>query len=178
MLMELDISNLKKGYISAGEAVKISHYTRDYIGQLCRKGKISGCLVSGVWYLDPEELLSYKRNYKPVGKKAKLSPAPLDSRAFKYERDLSPLHPPLSRKGKSASSIISATRISQGLVIFSLMIFLGASAVALSSKAVNMQIAQGYISNTASVSETVLVNGFSKLRDYALNPYLHSRDIP
>src|SRR3989338_7576807 len=60
MLMELDIFSSGKEYISASRAAQKSGYASDYIGQLCRSGKISGSLVGRTWYVDYAELVEYK----------------------------------------------------------------------------------------------------------------------
>lgn len=172
-----EISNIKQGYISAGEAAKMSHYTRDYVGQLCRSGKISSYLVGRVWYLDKEELLAYKRDFKGSDRRRKSTSSSIYRHGPRYERDHSPLLPPLSKGEKNTLKKISAIGISKVLVVFSLALFIGASSFALSLRGEPIKIAGGYLSNTASVSETLFINGFSKLRDSALNPYVHSRNI-
>src|SRR3989344_7596767 len=60
MLMELDIFSSGKEYISASRAAQKSGYASDYIGQLCRSGKIAGKLIGRTWYLDYAELVEYK----------------------------------------------------------------------------------------------------------------------
>ena len=40
-----------KNYISSRRAAEILGYTQDYVGQLCRSGKMQGERVSGVWHV-------------------------------------------------------------------------------------------------------------------------------
>jgi hypothetical protein len=67
MLMELDFFSQGKEYISASRAAKKTGYTPDYIGQLCRAGKIAGKLIDRTWYVDFESLLAHKRT-RQLGK--------------------------------------------------------------------------------------------------------------
>src|SRR3989338_6312597 len=64
MLMELDIFSSGKEYISASRAAQKSGYASDYIGQLCRSGKIAGKLIGRTWYIDYAELVKYKKTRK------------------------------------------------------------------------------------------------------------------
>lgn len=49
-----------KKYISLKQAGEISGYAKDYIGQLCRSGKLSAERVGRDWFVEVDELLSYK----------------------------------------------------------------------------------------------------------------------
>ncbi|MHB1163603.1 MAG: hypothetical protein ACYCZZ_03760, partial [Minisyncoccota bacterium] len=40
-----------KKYISSKQAAKITGYAKDYIGQLCREGRVSARLVGRSWYV-------------------------------------------------------------------------------------------------------------------------------
>ena len=53
-----------KIYISAKRAVQISGYTSDYVGQLCRAGKLDCKMVGKFWFLTEESLISYKLSTK------------------------------------------------------------------------------------------------------------------
>lgn len=55
-------------YISAKRASEITDYTRDYIGQLARKGLIEARRIGGLWYVADGSLRAYKQqaeSYKP-----------------------------------------------------------------------------------------------------------------
>jgi hypothetical protein len=47
-------------YTKASVLAKRFHYTNDYIGQLCRSGKIKAELVGRSWYADENDLLAHK----------------------------------------------------------------------------------------------------------------------
>ncbi len=45
-----------KEYVSSKRASQISKYTKDYVGQLCRGGKLNAKLVGRNWYVDLDSL--------------------------------------------------------------------------------------------------------------------------
>jgi len=47
--------------ISTTEASEISGYSKDYVGQLCREGKLDCRRISGQWHVDEESLKKYKQ---------------------------------------------------------------------------------------------------------------------
>jgi len=47
-------------YISSSRAAEITHYTNDYIGQLCRGGKLSAQMVGRSWFIEVESLARYQ----------------------------------------------------------------------------------------------------------------------
>jgi len=49
-----------KQYISARQASKITGYTSDYVGQLCRGKKIDAKLIGRSWYVLKEDILGHK----------------------------------------------------------------------------------------------------------------------
>ncbi|MBP6860689.1 MAG: helix-turn-helix domain-containing protein [Candidatus Pacebacteria bacterium] len=49
-----------KTYVSSKQAAKISGYAKDYIGQLCREGRIEARLVGRNWYVSEEALSSHR----------------------------------------------------------------------------------------------------------------------
>ena len=49
-----------KKYISSSRAAKISGYVNDYIGQLCRDGKLDCRMVGRSWYVGLESLIQHK----------------------------------------------------------------------------------------------------------------------
>lgn len=72
MLMELDIFSAGKEYISASRAAKKTGYAPDYIGQLCRSGKLPGKLIDRTWYVDLALLQAHKRS-RELGRPKKLA---------------------------------------------------------------------------------------------------------
>lgn len=57
-------------YISARRAAEICSYTRDYIGQLARSGKVSGKRIGNLWYVRLEDLNSYRKEIETLPKKS------------------------------------------------------------------------------------------------------------
>lgn len=53
-----------KRYVKAAKAAQASGYTTDYVGQLCRRGKVSAHLVGRSWYVDADELRTHKVDTK------------------------------------------------------------------------------------------------------------------
>lgn len=51
-----------KKYIKASKAALASGYTADYVGQLCRKGKIDAVLLGKTWYVHEDSLTAHKQN--------------------------------------------------------------------------------------------------------------------
>lgn len=61
-----------KEYVKAREAAKEYGYTSDYIGQLCRSGKIDAQLVGRTWYVALDSLYKHKKSrYRSSQKKTK-----------------------------------------------------------------------------------------------------------
>lgn len=52
--------------VSSGRAAQLSGYTQDYIGQLCRDGRIECKRVAGEWHVLLSSLLAYKARFNPV----------------------------------------------------------------------------------------------------------------
>jgi hypothetical protein len=50
-----------KKYIKASKAATAAGYTADYVGQLCRKGKIDAVLLGKTWYVHEDSLASHKQ---------------------------------------------------------------------------------------------------------------------
>ncbi len=76
MLMDKDLLVDGKTYISAIRASKKIGYASDYIGQLCRGGKIPGKLIGRSWYVDFDALSTHKRENKVRKNKAILKNVP------------------------------------------------------------------------------------------------------
>lgn len=47
-------------YISSSRAAKLVGYTKDYVGQLCRAGKIDAQLIGRSWYVSEDSVRSHK----------------------------------------------------------------------------------------------------------------------
>ena len=51
-----------KKYISSSRAAKISGYVNDYIGQLCRDGKLDCRMIGRSWYVSFDSVISHKNS--------------------------------------------------------------------------------------------------------------------
>ena len=51
-----------KNYISAKRAAKVINYAQDYIGQLCRRGKLDCRMIGRSWYVTEESLLAHRES--------------------------------------------------------------------------------------------------------------------
>jgi hypothetical protein len=49
-------------YISSRRAAEISRYSNDYVGQLCRGGKVPAQMMGRAWFIDQEALLKHKKD--------------------------------------------------------------------------------------------------------------------
>ncbi|MCA9366423.1 hypothetical protein KC722_02475, partial [Candidatus Kaiserbacteria bacterium] len=60
-------------FIKANILARELGYTADYVGQLCRGGKVKAELVGRSWFVEPESLRSHRKGrYRSVAKKSKL----------------------------------------------------------------------------------------------------------
>jgi hypothetical protein len=59
-----------KTYLSSKRAAKVTGYAKDYIGQLCREGRVEAKLVGRAWYVYQPSLEEHRQNDERV-KKAK-----------------------------------------------------------------------------------------------------------
>lgn len=57
-----EISVKNKKYLKAKVIARELGYTTDYVGQLCRAGKVDAELVGRTWYVDPESIKDHKGN--------------------------------------------------------------------------------------------------------------------
>ncbi len=62
--MTISIFSKGKEYISASRAAEVTGYSGDYIGQLCRAGKIRGTLITRTWYVDLTSVMEHKEGRK------------------------------------------------------------------------------------------------------------------
>ena len=105
-----------KNYISARQAAANTGYAQDYIGQLCRGGKIEGKMIGRSWFVSEQSLLNYgdlsitsaKENIENITEE-NVSKNSIVS-AYKYEPIISPLLPELDKTMRaSEGSIIVKT---------------------------------------------------------------------
>jgi hypothetical protein len=53
----------KNQFISSSRAAQLSGYSRDYIGQLCRNGRVDCERINGEWSVDLNSVLAYKQRF-------------------------------------------------------------------------------------------------------------------
>lgn len=68
-----------KTYLSSKRAAKVSGYAKDYIGQLCREGRVEAKLVGRSWYVYEPSLRDHQANDERK-KKGEEAPSPTQSR--------------------------------------------------------------------------------------------------
>ena len=49
-----------KKYILGRVAARLTKYSNDYIGELCRSAKVKAKQIGKLWYIDEDSLLEYK----------------------------------------------------------------------------------------------------------------------
>ena len=64
------ISFRNREYVKASTIAKKFKYTQDYVGQLCRSGKVEARLVGREWYIDAESVTEYRQQKHSVQKKS------------------------------------------------------------------------------------------------------------
>jgi hypothetical protein len=57
-----------KSYVKASKAAKELGYATDYVGQLCRSGKVDAHLIGRTWYVNPNVLSEHKVEKKRTSK--------------------------------------------------------------------------------------------------------------
>ncbi|MFA6432617.1 MAG: kelch repeat-containing protein, partial [Candidatus Paceibacterota bacterium] len=55
-----------KMYISVARASEMTKYSADYIGQLCRGGKVPAQMTGRIWFVDQDALITYKNGAEKV----------------------------------------------------------------------------------------------------------------
>lgn len=91
-----------KKFISSKRAAQISGYVNDYIGQLCRDGKLECRMVGRTWYVGFESLIQHKNlNNSSVTKRGKRKGQPLLKKGeirraqVESEHNIAPAHDPI-----------------------------------------------------------------------------------
>lgn len=79
----MDVININGSeYQRASQLAKKFKYTADYIGQLCRAGKVDAQLVGRSWYVNSESLTEHKKNHskKSRSHEDRLSEKPIENK--------------------------------------------------------------------------------------------------
>jgi len=102
---EIDFGGEK--YIASKKAAKMVSYTNDYVGQLCREGRVKCRRIGREWYVNENSLLEHKKNNQSKKKKSSTTPQNNEENIskknessaikamgdFYYKRDNKPLYP-------------------------------------------------------------------------------------
>ncbi|MFA6405080.1 MAG: hypothetical protein WCW03_03730, partial [Candidatus Paceibacterota bacterium] len=78
-------------YISASRAAELTKYSKDYIGQLCRHGKVKSSLMGRSWFVQKKALLDYK-NIADKGREDKRLQASENAKKVYHKDDEGYLH--------------------------------------------------------------------------------------
>ncbi|MSR78701.1 MAG: hypothetical protein EXS59_00965, partial [Candidatus Taylorbacteria bacterium] len=62
--MKGDLNLNGENFISASRGAEITGYNKDYIGQLCRGGKVQSQMVGRAWYISEDAILKHKNFFK------------------------------------------------------------------------------------------------------------------
>lgn len=65
-----------KIYVSSKRAAKITGYAKDYVGQLCREGRVEARLVGRSWYVLESSIREHRFGKEEVGEEAELKAVP------------------------------------------------------------------------------------------------------
>lgn len=57
-----------RSYVKASKAAKDLGYATDYVGQLCRSGKVSAHLIGRTWYVNTDDLASHRTEKKRMSR--------------------------------------------------------------------------------------------------------------
>lgn len=60
----------EKKYISSKQAAKVTGYAKDYVGQLCREGRVQAQLVGRSWYVLESAILDHRFGTETVAREA------------------------------------------------------------------------------------------------------------
>lgn len=93
-----------KQYISARRAAEIAAYSKDYVGQLCRSGKLACRMVGRFWYVDENSL----RKHKEESFKANQTSFGANGFATKTSTSANSMNPSISGNGTISVDPISA----------------------------------------------------------------------
>lgn len=114
----------EKRYISAKRAAEICLYAQDYVGQLCREGKIEAVRVGRNWYVEEASVVEHKQ-YSNIGEsthkilstittKVNSSPKHVKNAFAVYGNDKAPLFPTLSTVETTEKGVEIPIRIVSG----------------------------------------------------------------
>lgn len=89
----------EKKYVSSKQAAKITGYAKDYIGQLCREGRVPARLVGRSWYVLESAIQDHRFGAPELSEEAPSEPAsaPEPVISTRYEPVETPVLPSINR---------------------------------------------------------------------------------
>jgi hypothetical protein len=114
-----------KTFVKASEIARHLGYTSDYVGQLCRAGKVTATQVGRSWYVDPDTVHTHKQtryrsnqvksreaiaNYKEAVARRAARPTEVHLAVHHYEADESELIPTLGQARREAAPAPTRTQ--------------------------------------------------------------------
>lgn len=105
----------EKKYVSSKRAAKMTGYAKDYIGQLCREGRVPARLVGRSWYV-LETAIQDHRFGAPDGTALSASAPPTSTWEFpRYEASSDELLPSINRLRDTEKGVVSDNKASEYL---------------------------------------------------------------
>ena len=89
----------EKRYISSKRAAKITGYAKDYVGQLCREGRVPARLVGRGWYVLESAIQDHRFGNQEIGTSTPESP--------KYEASPVEILPPVSHSDETDEETVT-----------------------------------------------------------------------
>ncbi len=125
-VVEKSIFYEDKEYISASRASQEFGYSADYIGQLCRGGKVLGRLVGRTWYVEKNSLLQHR----DMTKRGRVPSSKREAKQIFYTSDHAPLMPTLKKevRGNRRKMVLNAERAFV-LAVVALVFILGSNSL-------------------------------------------------
>ena len=91
----------EKKYVSSKQAAKVTGYAKDYIGQLCREGRVPARLVGRSWYVLETAIHDHRFGDQKIEQEVKIAPpasgVPTTWESPRYEASSAEVLPSLSR---------------------------------------------------------------------------------
>ncbi len=94
-----------KTYISSKRAAEITGYAKDYVGQLCREGRIEARLVGRNWYILEESVREHRFGKEEKAPEAAGTAAAATWNAPRYEAEVPSSIPTLSDRHKETEDV-------------------------------------------------------------------------
>ncbi len=99
----------EKKYVSSKQAAKITGYAKDYVGQLCREGRVPARLVGRSWYVLESAIQDHRFGAPELSEEASNEPIPVSVEtqviSTRYEAVETPVLPSINRLREDVPSM-------------------------------------------------------------------------